>query len=224
MPRFDRPLRVGYASGFYGDRSTAIRELVEGGPIDVLTGDWLAELTLAILARDRMKDEDAGYAKTFLPALLPVLGTCVERGIRVISNAGGIHPHALARRLAEAAAEAGLAVRVAVVDGDDLGDRLGAWMNDGTLRHLESGESLGPVDGFPMRMHAYLGAAGIAEALEAGADVVITGRTTDAAPLLAAGRWAHGWPLDAWDALAGALVAGHIVECGTQATGGNFSG
>ncbi len=224
MARFDRPIRIAYASGFYGDRASAMRELVEGGPIDVLTGDWLAELTLAILARDRMKDDETGYAKTFLPALLPVLGTCLARGIRVISNAGGIHPHALARQLARAAEEAGHSVRIAVVDGDDLGDRLGSWMAQDQLRHLDRGTPLGPTDGFPMRMHAYLGAAGIAEALEAGADVVITGRTTDAAPLIAAGRWAFGWAIDAWDAAAGALVAGHVVECGTQATGGNFSG
>jgi hypothetical protein len=224
MARFHRPIRVGYASGFYGDRASAMRELVEGGPIDVLTGDWLAELTLAILARDRMKDDDTGYAKTFLPALLPILGTCLERGIRVISNAGGIHPHALARQLAQAAAEAGHDVRIAVVDGDDLGDRLGGWMAGGDLRHLESGTPLQPTDGFPMRMHAYLGAAGIAEALEAGADVVITGRTTDAAPLVAVGRWGHGWPIDAWDPIAGALVAGPVVVWGPNATGGNFSG
>ena len=222
MPEL-RPVRIANCSGFYGDRLSAAKEMVEGGPIDVLSGDWLAELTMLILVRERMKDPKAGYAKTFLKQLEQVLGTCLERGIKIVSNAGGVNPHAMADAVRAAAAAAGLSPRIAVVAGDDVMDRLGGWNDQGVLRHLESGQPLQPTDGMAMAANAYLGAWGVTEALKRGADIVITGRVTDAALVVGPAAWWHDWATDDWDALAGALVAGHVIECGTQATGGNYS-
>lgn len=218
-----RPIRIANCSGFYGDRLAAAREMVEGGPIDVLSGDWLAELTLLILLREKLKRPDGGYARTFLVQLEQVLGACLDKGIKVVSNAGGLNPAALADAVRALAAHLGREVKVAVVTGDDVMDRLGAWNDQGLLRNLDTGAPLVPADGMPMAASAYLGAAGVAEALRAGADVVITGRVTDAALVVGPAAWWHGWAADAWDPLAGALVAGHVIECGTQATGGNYS-
>ncbi len=219
----DRPVRIANCSGFYGDRLSAAREMVEGGPIDVLSGDWLAELTLLILLRDKLRKPDGGYARTFLSQLEQVLATCLERGIKVVSNAGGLNPAALAHDVHALAERLGLPLKIAVVSGDDVMDRLGAWNDAGGLTHLDTGAPLSPADGMPMAASAYLGARGVTEALERGADVVITGRVTDAALVVGPAAWWHGWAPDAFDALAGALVAGHVIECGTQATGGNYS-
>ncbi|MBB6175160.1 hypothetical protein HNR23_005302 [Nocardiopsis mwathae] len=200
------PLRVGNASGFYGDRFSAVREMLEGGPLDVLTGDYLAELTMLILGRDRLKDPGRGYARTFLRQMEECLGLAADRGVTVVANAGGLNPAGLAGRLRELAARLGADVRVAHVEGDDLMPRTA---------------ELGLGD--PLTANAYLGAWGIAEALNAGADIVVTGRVTDAA-LTAGPAAAHfGWARDDYDALAGAVVAGHIIECGAQATGGNYA-
>lgn len=200
-----RPVVVGNCSGFYGDRLRAAREMVEGGPIDVLCGDYLAELTMLILAKAQAKDPDAGYAKTFLAQMRDVLALCLERGIKVVSNAGGLNPAGLA-----AAIEAlGTGARVAYVEGDDLRGSLGAVRP--------------PVEGKPVSANAYLGGWGIAEALSAGADVVVTGRVTDASLVVGPAAWWHGWSPADFDALAGAVVAGHVIECGPQATGGNYS-
>ena len=217
-------LRIGNCSGFYGDRLSAAREMVEGGPIDVLTGDWLAELTMAILVRDRAKDPAGGYAKTFLRQLRDVLVPCAERGIKVISNAGGLNPAGCAAAAAELARELGVDVRVAHVEGDDLFGRLDELRAAGIrLEHLDTGEALEAAVLPPISANAYLGGWGIAEELRRGADVVITGRTTDAAPVVGAAAWRFGWARDDWDALAGAVAAGHVLECGAQATGGNFA-
>ncbi|MDT7575391.1 MAG: hypothetical protein QOH17_1724, partial [Pseudonocardiales bacterium] len=200
-----RPLRIANCSGFYGDRLAAAREMVDGGSIDVLTGDYLAELTMLILAKAQAKDPDAGYARTFLTQLQDVLGTCLERGIRIVSNAGGLNPAGLA-----AAIDAlGLPARVAYVEGDDLRGSLDAVRP--------------PVVGKPVSANAYLGGWGIAAALAAGADVVVTGRVTDASLVVGPAAWWHGWAPTDWDALAGAVVAGHVIECGPQATGGNYA-
>jgi hypothetical protein len=200
-----RPVRIANCSGFYGDRLAAAREMVDGGPIDVLTGDYLAELTMLILAKAQAKDPDAGYARTFLTQLQDVLGTCLERGIRIVSNAGGLNPAGLA-----AAIDAlGLPARVAYVEGDDLRGSLDAVTP--------------PVVGKPVSANAYLGGWGIAAALAAGADVVVTGRVTDASLVVGPAAWWHGWGPTDWDALAGAVVAGHVIECGPQATGGNYA-
>ncbi|WP_173091544.1 acyclic terpene utilization AtuA family protein [Actinomadura verrucosospora] len=206
-----RPLRIGNASGFYGDRFSAVREMLEGGPLDVLTGDYLAELTMLILGRSRMKDPGGGYASTFLRQMEESLGLAAERGVKIVTNAGGLNPRGLAERLRELAGRVGVDVRIAHVEGDDLLPRAG---------------ELGLADpryGDPLTANAYLGAWGIAECLRVGADVVVTGRVTDAS-LVAGPAAAHfGWARDDWDALAGATVAGHVLECGAQATGGNYA-
>jgi len=218
-----RPIRIANCSGFYGDRHSAAVEMVEGGPIDVLTGDWLAELTMLILARTQLKRPGGGYARTFVTQMEQVLGTCLDRGIRVVSNAGGLDPAGCAEAVQEMAMRLGLAPTIAYVSGDDLLARLPELLDAGVdLAHLETGEPVGDVSRF-ITANAYLGCWGIVEALNLGADVVITGRVTDAAVVCGPAAWHHGWARDDWDALAGAVVAGHIIECGAQATGGNYS-
>ncbi|MEP9384420.1 acyclic terpene utilization AtuA family protein [Nocardioides sp. KR10-350] len=197
------PVRIGNCSGFYGDRLSAMREMLEGGPLDYLTGDYLAELTMLILGRDTLKDPSTGYARTFLRQLEDCLGLALERGVRLVSNAGGLNPAGLA----EAVEKLGTGATVAYVDGDDLRGRAAELGHPGALT-----------------ANAYLGAFGIAHALEGGADVVVTGRVTDASVVAGPAIAHHGWSRDDLDALAGAVVAGHVIECGTQATGGNFSG
>ncbi|MXM68051.1 acyclic terpene utilization AtuA family protein [Streptomyces sp. HUCO-GS316] len=194
-------LRIGNASGFYGDRFDALREMLTGGELDVLTGDYLAELTMLILGRDRMKDPGAGYARTFLRQLEECLGLAHERGVRIVTNAGGLDPAGLADRVRELAGRLGIPLRVAHVEGDDL-----------TAAHPGS-----------LAAHAYLGGFGIAACLREGADVVITGRVTDAALVTGPAAAHFGWAPDDHDLLAGAVVAGHVLECGTQATGGNYA-
>ncbi|MFF3487487.1 acyclic terpene utilization AtuA family protein [Streptomyces sp. NPDC002701] len=198
-----RPLRVGNASGFYGDRFDAMREMLTGGPLDVLTGDYLAELTMLILGRDRLKNPAGGYARTFLRQLEECLGLAHEGGVRIVANAGGLNPAGLADAVRELAGRLGIPVRVAHVEGDDL-----------TARHPGPGN---------LAAHAYLGGGGIAVCLREGADVVVTGRVTDAALVTGPAAAHFGWAPDAHDRLAGAVVAGHVLECGTQATGGNYA-
>jgi hypothetical protein len=217
------PIRIANCSGFYGDRLSAAKEMVEGGPIDVLTGDWLAELTMLILARTRMKRPGGGYARTFVTQMEQVMGTCLDQGIKVVTNAGGLDPDGCADAVAEVADKLGLNPTIAYVNGDDLLPRLGELVEAGVhLDHFETGEPVGDISRF-LTANAYLGCWGIVEALNAGADIVVTGRTTDAAVVAGPAAWHHGWQRDDWDQLAGAVVAGHIIECGTQATGGNYS-
>ncbi len=217
------PIRVANCSGFYGDRLSAAREMVEGGPIDVLTGDWLAELTMLILSRTRAKHPRGGYARTFVAQMEQVMGTCMDRGIKVVANAGGLDPDSCADAVAEVAGKLGLSPTIAYVAGDDLLSRLDELMAAGVdLSNFDTGEPIGDASRF-ITANAYLGCWGIVEALSRGADIVVTGRTTDAAVVCGPAAWHHGWARDDWDALAGAVVAGHVVECGTQATGGNFS-
>jgi hypothetical protein len=200
-------LRIGNCSGFYGDRISAMREMLDDGPLDVLTGDYLAELTMLILGKDRMKDRSLGYARTFVRQAEDCLGIALEKGVKVVSNAGGLNPAGLASRLREIAAGLGLSVSVAHVEGDDLMPRASELGLDGALT-----------------ANAYLGGFGIAAALAGGADVVVTGRVTDASLVVGPCVWRFGWAPSSYDELAGAVVAGHVIECGTQATGGNFSG
>ncbi|WP_420419865.1 acyclic terpene utilization AtuA family protein [Pacificispira sp.] len=216
------PIRIANCSGFYGDRLSAAREMIEGGPIDVLTGDWLAELTMLILAKNLAKDETTGYAKTFVRQMEDVMELVLTKNIRVVANAGGLAPHNCARAIAEIAEKKGLSPKIAVVDGDDLLPRMDELRGLGvTFPHMESGEPL-PEDGV-MTANAYMGGWGIANALKRGADIVVTGRVTDAAVVMGPAMWHFDWRYDDYDALAGALVAGHVIECGTQATGGNYS-
>jgi len=217
------PIRIANCSGFYGDRLSAAQEMVDGGPIDVLTGDWLAELTMLILARTRAKSPGGGYARTFVTQMEHVMGTCVERGIKVVSNAGGLDPEHCAEAVAAVAAKLGLSPTIAFVNGDDLLPRLGELQGAGVdLAHFETGEPIGDVTRF-VTANAYLGCFGIVEALSRGADIVVTGRVTDAALVCGPAAWHHQWGRDDYDALAGGVVAGHVVECGAQATGGNYS-
>jgi hypothetical protein len=217
-----RPLIVANCSGFYGDRLTAAREMVDGGPIDVLTGDWLAELTMLILAKNRAKDHSTGYARTFVTQMDHVMGTCLDKGIKVVANAGGLNPAGCADAVQQVADRLGLAPRIAYVAGDDLLDRLDELQAAGIdLANLDTGEPFG--NRAALTANAYLGCWGIVEALQRGADIVITGRTTDASVVMGPAAWHFGWQRTDWDALAGACVAGHVVECGCQATGGNYS-
>ncbi|MGA4958498.1 acyclic terpene utilization AtuA family protein [Streptomyces lavendulocolor] len=196
-----RPLRIGNASGFYGDRFDAVREMLTGGGLDVLTADHLAELTMLILGRDRLKDPGLGYSRTFLRQMEEGLGLAHDRGVRIVTNAGGLNPAGLADALRALARRLGLpGVRVAHVEGDQL-----------------------PVPDGALTANAYLGGAGITACLRAGADVVVTGRVTDAALVSGPAAWWFGWGPEEYDRLAGAVVAGHVLECGTQATGGNYA-
>jgi Acyclic terpene utilisation family protein AtuA len=221
------PLVIANCSGFYGDRLSAMREQLDGGHVDVICGDYLAELTMLILGRQKAKDASAGYARTFLQQLEDCLGEALERGVRIVSNAGGLNPAGLAGAIRKVAAQLGIAVRVATVAGDDL---LAPWeqlaaegrLVGGDVPQQEGAPALhaGPV---PLTANAYLGSAGIAAALRAGADVVVTGRVTDASLVVGPAMWHHSWTLGDLDALAGATVCGHLLECGAQTTGGNFS-
>ncbi len=199
-------IRIGNCSGFYGDRLSAMREMLEGGDLDVLTGDYLAELTMLILGRDRMKDPSLGYAKTFVKQIEECLGLALERNVQIVTNAGGLNPAGLAERLRKVAADLGLDAKIAHVEGDDLVARAG---------ELGLGQ--------PLTANAYLGAWGIVECLNSGADIVVTGRVTDASVIVGPAAAHFGWGRTDYDALAGAVVAGHVIECSTQATGGNFA-
>ena len=217
------PLRIANCSGFYGDRLSAAREMVDGGPIDVLTGDWLAELTMLILWKGMQRDASRGWAHTFLAQMEEVLGTCVDRGIKVVTNAGGLNPAGLADQVRLLADRLGISVAVAHVEGDDLLPRIGELTAAGhPLTHLDTGSALDTAEGTVVSANAYLGAWPIVEALGAGADVVVCPRVTDASLVVGPAAWHHGWSETDWDALAGAVVAGHVIECGPQATGGNY--
>jgi hypothetical protein len=200
------PVRIGNCSGFYGDRLSAMREMLVGGELDYLTGDYLAELTMLILGRDRMKHPERGYAKTFLTQLEECLGLAQDRGVRIVTNAGGLNPAGLAEAVRALAQRLGVPIQVAHVDGDDLSGRA---------------DELGL--GKPLTANAYLGAWGIVDCLNNGADVVVTGRVTDASVTVGPAAAHFGWNRTDYQQLAGAVVAGHVIECGIQATGGNFS-
>ncbi|HEV3367177.1 MAG TPA: acyclic terpene utilization AtuA family protein [Acidimicrobiales bacterium] len=218
------PLRIANCSGFYGDRLSAAREMVDGGPIDVLTGDWLAELTMLILWKGFQRDSTKGWAHTFLTQMEEVLGTCIDRRIKVVTNAGGLNPAGLAHQVRLLAERLGLTVSVAHVEGDDLLPRLDELNRAGhTLPHLDSGRPLAEAHGQVVSANAYLGGWPIVEALSGGAEVVICPRVTDASLVVGPAAWHHGWSPTDWDRLAGAVVAGHVIECGPQATGGNYA-
>lgn len=199
-------VRIGNASGFYGDRFSAVQEMLTGGELDYLTGDYLAELTMLILGRDRMKDSSLGYAKTFLHQMRENLALALDRHVRIVVNAGGLNPHGLAVALRELAGELGVDAGIAFVSGDDLAPRA-AELGLGT----------------PLTANAYLGAFGIKSALTRGADIVVTGRVTDASLTVGPAAAAFDWTERDLHPIAGAVIAGHVIECGAQATGGNYS-
>ena len=216
------PIRIANCSGFFGDRPSGAIEMVEGGSIDVLTGDWLAELTMLILSRIRAKRPGHGYARTFVGQMEQVMGTCLDRGIKVVSNAGGLDPDGCAEAVKDVADKLGLNPTIAYVNGDDLLPRIHELAASGALNPFDGTADLGDLDAY-LSANAYLGCFGIVDALTRGADIVITGRVTDAAVVCGPAAWHHGWQPNDFDQLAGGVVAGHLIECGAQVTGGNYS-
>jgi hypothetical protein len=219
-----RIVRVASGQGFWGDWLDAPRRQVEGGPVDYLMLDYLAEVTMSILQKQRERDPKMGYARDFIGAMESVFPAVVERGVRVIANAGGVNPPACAAAVREAAQRAGHTgrLRMGVVTGDDLLPRLDALLGEGhRLANMDTGEPLESVRERVLAANAYIGAGPIVEALGAGANVVITGRSTDTALTMAPILFEFGWPRDAWDRLAAGIIAGHIIECGAQCSGGN---
>lgn len=211
-------------SGFYGDRINAAKEMVQGGPIDFLTGDYLAELTMAILYRSQMKRPELGYAVTFLKQMEGIMGECLDKGIKVVVNAGGLNPAGLAAALKEVAKTLQLHPKIAYVEGDNLMPRIAELQKQGAeFRHLDKNITLAEGGMPPVSANAYLGCWGIVEALNKGANIVVTGRVADASVVMGPAAYHFGWTKDNWDALAGVAVAGHIIECSGQATGGNYS-
>lgn len=223
-PRRNDKVIIANCSGYFGDRLTAAKEMVQGGPIDILTGDYLAELTMAILFGMKMRKPETGYVPTFLKQMEQVMGECLDRGIRVVSNAGGLNPQGLASELKKIADTLGLHPKIACIEGDDLMGRLAELQEKGeAFIHLDKGISLKEAGAMPISANAYLGGWGVAESLAQGADIVVGGRLADASVVMGPAAWWFGWQRQDWDKLAGAAVAGHIIECGAQATGGNYS-
>lgn len=219
-----QPLRIANCSGFYGDRLAAAREMLEGGPIDFLTGDYLAELTMLILFKSRQKDPTRGYATTFLRQMEDCLGLALDKQVKIVTDAGGLNPAGLADELRKLCDKLGLKANIAHIEGDDLLPRLDELQAQGhALRNIDTGRALAELEAQPLSANAYLGAWGIVEALNRGAQIVVCPRVTDASVVVGPAAWHFGWKRDAWDALAGAVVVGHIIECGTQCTGGNYA-
>ena len=218
-------IKIANCSGFYGDKLSAAKDLVDGGPIDVLTGDYLAELTMAILFGQKMqRGEDKGYVGTFLKQINQVAKSCKEKNIKIVSNAGGLNPKSMANEIEKILKEQSIDMKVAYIDGDDLMPSISNLKKSGEeFKNIDKGKKLDESGYSPLTVNAYLGAWGIKEALDKGADIVVCPRVTDAAVVIGPAAWKFNWKRDNYDALAGALAAGHIIECGCQATGGNYA-
>ena len=218
-------IKIANCSGFYGDKLSAAKDLVDGGPIDVLTGDYLAELTMAILFGQKMqRGEDKGYVGTFLKQINQIAKSCKEKNIKIVSNAGGLNPKSMAIEIEKILKEQSIDMKVAYIDGDDLMPTISNLKKTGEeFKNIDKGKKLDESGYSPLTANAYLGAWGIKEALDKGADIVVCPRVTDAAVVIGPAAWKFNWKRDNYDALAGALAAGHIIECGCQATGGNYA-
>jgi hypothetical protein len=219
-----RKIRVGAGTGFYGDTIWPAIQSLKEGELDYLCFDALAELTMAILQKDRQRDPDWGFARDLEPFMRQVLPLCAERGVKVMSNAGGINPPSAKRVVEGVIEELGLDLQVAMVSGDDLMGRLEDLKEQGLLVNMQNGERFDPEEHSITFANAYLGARPLVEALAEGADIVLSGRTTDAAQFAAPLIYEFGWAWDDWDRLARAMTLGHLMECSGQAVGGNFSG
>jgi len=219
-----RVVRVAGGQGFWGDWPEAPRRQVEGGPVDYLMLDYLAEVTMSILQKQKERDPAMGYARDFVGAMESVLPAVAERGVKVIANAGGVNPEACAAAVQAMAAQAGRtgALRIGIVTGDNLLPRLDELLAGGhELRNMDTGEALSMVRDRVIAANAYIGSTPIVEALARDANVVITGRSTDTALTMAPLRHEFGWGAADWDRLAAGIIAGHIIECGAQCSGGN---
>ena len=217
-------VRVASGQGFWGDSLEAPRQQVEGGPVDYLMLDYLAEVTMSILQKQRERDPSMGYARDFIGAMESVLPAVIDRGVRVIANAGGVNPPACAAAVRSLVASSGQSekLRIAVVTGDDLLGRLDELIDGGhALANMDSGEPLSTIRDRVLSANAYIGSVPIVEGLERGANVVITGRSTDTALTMAPLRYEFGWGASDWNKLAAGIIAGHIIECGAQCSGGN---
>src|SRR2546430_4293010 len=217
-------IRIAAGQGFWGDLPDAPLRQVEGGPIDYLMLDYLAEVTMSIMQKQKARNPDAGYARDFVSLMKEILPACVERDIKVIANAGGVNVHGCAAAVAEVARDLGLSgkVKIGLVTGDDILDRIDDFLARGIeLRNMDTGEPLSSVRDQIQSANAYLGAAPIVEALNNGAQAVITGRATDTGLTLGPMIHEFGWAADDWDKLAAGTIAGHIIECGAQCSGGN---
>ncbi len=218
------PLRIANASGYWGDDLTALRRQIEGGPVDVITMDFLAEITMSILQKQVQRNPDTGYAVDFVDQLDEVMADAIAKGITIISNAGGVRPLACGEAIVSRGAARGLDPRVGVVAGDDLMDRIGGWHDDGVdMSNMDDGRRFGEVIERVTSANAYFGAAPVVRALQEGAKFIVTGRVTDTGITLAPMIHHFGWAGDDWDRLAAGIIAGHILECGAQSTGGNFT-
>ena len=218
-------IKIGNCSGYYGDKLSAAKDMVEGGPIDVLTGDYLAELTMTILFNQKLqRGEDKGYVGTFLKQIKDVAETCKKNNIKIVTNAGGLNPSSMANEIINILKEMSIDLKVAYIDGDDLMPRLEQLKDQGeTFVNIDKNTNLDSTEHNLLTANAYLGAWGIKEALDEGADIVVCPRVTDAAVVIGPAAWKFKWKRTDFDELAGALAAGHIIECGCQATGGNYS-
>src|SRR5687767_3976053 len=217
-------IRIAAGQGFWGDLPDAPVRQVEGGPIDYLMLDYLAEVTMSIMQKQKARDPNAGYARDFVPLMKQILPACVERDIKVVANAGGVNVHGCAAAVRNVAQDLGLGgkVKIGIVTGDDILDRIDDLLKRGVeLRNLDTDEPLATVRDRIQSANAYLGAAPIVEALNRGANVVITGRSTDTGLTLGPMIHEFGWAADDWDRLSAGTIAGHIIECGAQCSGGN---
>jgi hypothetical protein len=219
-----KTIKIANGQGFWGDWLDAPIQLVERGPINYLTLDYLAEITMSIMQKQKSRDPNAGYARDFLYVVGRVLPKCLDSGVKIVANAGGVNPQACVAGLAEVVKKLGLAgkVKVGVVAGDDIMDRLDELIERGVeLKNMDTGEPLSTIRDRVTSANVYFGAAPIAETLKQGAQIVVTGRCTDTGLTLGPMIYEFGWKLDDWDKIAAGTIAGHIIECGAQTTGGN---